>query len=146
MNQAELNARYNSTKAELNKISNTDEQFLYATLTKYIPKIGYIHQLSFEQLLEAKKFLNDLNAGSNTKEMEELGITAAEVKEAVTDKFQGVRLAVWEADLKTRIIELRLQNRISNLTHDLGILARNLDKDAIRSNDLAGLSKEVIAE
>jgi hypothetical protein len=146
MNQAELNARYNSTKAELNKISNADEQFLYATLTKYIPKIGYIHQLSFDQLLEAKKFLNDLNSGANTKEMEELGITADEVKDVVTDKFQGVRLAVWNSDIQTRIAELRLQRRISNLTHDLGILARNLDKDALRDNDLAGLSSEVISE
>ena len=146
MNQAELNARYNSTKAELNKISNADEQFLYATLTKYIPKIGYIHQLSFDQLLEAKKFLNDLNSGANTKEMEELGITADEVKDVVTDKFQGVRLAVWNSDIQTRITELRLQRRISNLTHDLGILARNLDKDALRDNDLAGLYSEVITE
>lgn len=144
MEQLKLTERYNATKTELNRLHEDNQQFLYATLTKYIPKIGYIHQLTFEQLLIAKRFLNELNSNSFSKEMEELELESNDVNDKSTDKFLGVNIVVWVTDIKTRIAELRLERRIANLTHDLGILHRNLDKDSIRSIDLENLSAEKI--
>jgi len=34
---------------------------VYATQTKYLPKIGYISDMSFKDIVRAKYFLNELN-------------------------------------------------------------------------------------
>jgi len=144
MTQKAVTNRYIATKEALRQIDEECTQFLYATQTKYIPKIGYVHQLTMDQILAAKRFLDSLSNSSYKKEMEELEINQSEVEHQLTDKFLGVKVQVWESDLRTRIEEIRLETRIANLNRDLGILHRNLDDSSVRSIDLAQLSCEEV--
>ena len=142
--QVDVKVRYEATQNELNKLNEEELGFVYATQTKYIPKIGYIHEMTFKQILEAKNFLNTHNSNPFDAEMKELGITDKEIESKNTDKFLGVKMTIWENDLKTRIEELRYEKRYANLVSDLAILHRNLEQEDLKAIDLASLSDEVV--
>jgi len=142
--QLNVKQRYTVTQNELDKLNEEELSFLYVTHNKYIPKIGYIHELDFKQLLEAKQFLNNTNVKHFSKEMEELGITDTEFEQKNTDKFLGVKISIWIKDIKTRIQELRYEIRYNNLLSDLQILHRNLEQEDIKAIDLEKLSSEII--
>ena len=72
--QINVEERYLATKEELKQLSDNVFGFVYATQTKYIPKIGHVNELSFLEVLKAKKFLNELNTNQFEVEMVQLGI------------------------------------------------------------------------
>jgi hypothetical protein len=140
MDQADLTKRYESTKEVLANLKDECSTFLYATQTKFIPKIGYVHELSITEVLKAKRFLNKLNETQFSVEMKELGITDSELGETPTNKYLGVKLKSWITDLGTRVDQLRSDAKINTLTQDLLILERNLDASSRRDMDLSKLS------
>jgi len=138
--RAELSMRYNSTRAKIKAIEDSSESFLYATHSKYIPKLGYVGELSMQGVVQAAKFLNDLNASSFETEMEEFGIKQEELGLAASDKYLGINISIWKNDLKTRINELRQSAKLNALKSDAEILYRNLDKDNLFELDMMKLS------
>lgn len=144
MKQAEIKDRFLKTENELKNARNDEKLFLYATQTKYVKKLGYIGEMSFNDLLKAKKFLNNLNSNNFSKEMEELGITSDDINQKSTDKYLGVKVSVWEQDIKTRIEELRYNSRIASLENDYILLKKYLDHESIQEIDLANLSNVVL--
>lgn len=136
----ELSVAFNSVKEKIESISNDAQQFLYATHSKYLPKLGYIAELSMQGVVQAARFLNDLNASNFDKEMKEFEIDSSELGLAATDKYLGVNIDIWKSDLKTRIKELRHKDYINRLRNDMEILQRNLDKSDIKKLDFAKLS------
>lgn len=138
--------RYQATKTELDRISEDELGFVYATQTKYIPELGYIKEMSFKDIIKAKHILNQANTSQFDIEMKELGITEDEIDIKNAEKFLGVKKTIWVNDLKTRISELRHETKVANLNADLVILLRNLEEEDIREMDLGSLSDVVISE
>jgi len=140
MKQNGIKARFEKTEAELLKINEADDQFLYVTKDKYIPKRGYIHEMTIKELLKTKKDFNKRSSNTFEKEMEELGVKNTEIDSTDIEKFLGVKITNWDSDMKTRIAQIRLEEKVANLKNDLVILQRNLDEKSLQSIDLAQLS------
>lgn len=144
MKNSEIKSRYEATMSAIDGIKKDETPYMYATQQKYIPNIGYIHQLDIPGLLKATSFLNKLSENQFSAECEELGLNPTEIPLTETDSFLNFKISAWKQDIKTRLSELRAESRMQNLVNDASILHRHLDETSIKEMDLAKLSNEKV--
>lgn len=139
----QLAERYDKTLAEIEKIKSEEEVYLYATKDKYLPKVGYIHEVeSITELLKAQAIVNKQKNQEFKDVAEQLGITDDEMPKNEVSRLMGLKTSYWDKDLKTRLEELRNKKRLDNLMKDADLLRRNLNEDDVFKLDMMELSDE----
>lgn len=136
--KAQLLKKYNETNKAIKTLENREEA-TYHTINKYLPQIGHIHELTtLQQVVKAKKYINS-ESGSNADVIAELGIDADELP--VEDvKLMGFPISKWNADINTKVEELRIEIKLEKLYNDASILERNLSEDDKFNLEMSELS------
>jgi len=143
LKREELAERFNATQNAIAKIQENEEVYLYATKDKYLAKVGHVHEIeSIPELLKAQIVVNESRNQEFNSVAEQLGIKEDELPKATVPKLMGLKLSLWDKDLKTRLSELRAENRLNNLLKDEELLRRNLNEDDVFKLDMKELSSE----
>ncbi len=101
---------------------------VYATVSKYIPAVGYVAELSdIKQVVKAQKLIKEQKGGLD-EAAKELGLTEDDFQEEAAT-FMGFPITVWEQDIKNRLIEIRSEARLAKLKAARKTLKKNLSKD-----------------
>lgn len=135
---------FSKTKKQLEELIENTPVFGYVTLTKYLPKFGYIHTMSLQELLVAKRYLDTKLGETMQSEMLSLDISESELPKTNNTTILGIKIDVWVNDMKTRVKEIRHNTKISNLEKDLNILAKHLDKKDLFNIDVDKLSSDTL--
>ena len=123
----QIKAQFVKTIAEIEKLQNSDKPN-YVTYTKYLPKVGYIHEIAtMADIIKAQKIVNKEKV-DNTDIAASLGIQADELPTSDV-KLMGYKLDVWDADIQKRIQELRVEIRLEKLQADADKLEQFLSED-----------------
>lgn len=125
--RAQLLSKFNSINIEIKKLTDVEEP-VYFTLNKYLPKIGYIHEIeTLTQIVKAKKYI-DKETSSNSAIIAELGLKTEEI-ETEDVKLMGFSIDKWNADIQTKIVDIRRITRLEKLQKDLSIVSKYLSDD-----------------
>jgi len=147
MEREKLAARYEATKKAIEEIENSNEVYLYATKDKYLQKVGYIHEIeTINDLLKAQNIINESKDQEYEKAAEQLGLKENEIPKVKENLILGMKVSHWEKDIKTRLDELRVEKRLSDLEKDLGILHQHLSEDDQFKIDMSKLSSQDVGE
>lgn len=117
MKKEEVSAKLKAVKAKIAKIEEKkkDEVVLYATKDKYLDGVGYVSEIdTFDGLVKAQTKINKLTSTDITEAVEMLGLTDNEVPNDTT-RILGFLPKHWNADIKTRVSELRTEILLEKL-------------------------------
>jgi len=117
---------YKQITTKLDALELENKIFAYSTKTKYLPKLGYIHSMNMNQIVETKKYLDDQVGNSLSTVMDSLGIKSDELEQNPNNLILGIKLDYWINDLKTRIEEIRYEKTMANLANDKRVLSKYL--------------------
>jgi DNA-binding XRE family transcriptional regulator len=143
MERAELAKRYEATKKAIAEIENSNEVYLYATKDKYLPQVGYVHEIeTISDLLNAQNIINSQKQNDFKDAAEMLGLKESEMPKIAESMILGLKASYWDKDLKTRLDELRQENRLMDLEKDLALLHRHLSDEDQFKIDMSKLSSQ----
>lgn len=114
---------------------------MYYTRGKYEPKIGEVCELdSFEEIVKSQAYINSKKADNGLNDVaKELGVEL-ESENKTSLKFQGIDVKYWEADIKTRIDELKCKVELEKLYRAKHVLHNNLSDDDKFQIEMAEIS------
>lgn len=123
----EVKKKFTAVEKELDRLRKLPKP-LYATASKYIPKVGYVHELeTVKQILKAQKTVDaereDYDASAKKLEIDSDDIE----EENVT--FMGFAFDVWDTDIKNRLEEIKTQATITDLERARKVLKKNLSSE-----------------
>jgi thiaminase len=109
---------------------NNKKKFQYITGDRYLTGWGIISEMTDKkELVEVYSFLKD-QLKTTDEAAEELGISPEELEdEEETPTLCGYKIKDWMQDVKTRIEELRLEEKTEKLQKAKGLLENNLSEE-----------------
>jgi hypothetical protein len=116
--------QFQTVEAEIEKMGKFPKT-IYATASKYIPKVGSVNELeTVKDLLKAQKVINE-QKDDFAEAAKTLGVEAEE--EEIT--FMGFPLWIWDNDLKLRLEELKREQLLAKYEKAKKVLKKNLSAD-----------------
>jgi len=146
MNKTEVKTNLTKVDNALKAIKKEDKIFTYVTKGIYLPGLGCISEVEdIAELMKFQKKVNSLSKTDNSVIIEQLGLKTEELPEQ-EPTILGFTPKHWNADIKTKLEEIRQNTLVEKLTTAKATLEKHLsddDKFAIDTDGIEGLLKDV---
>lgn len=137
MEKKELLGKLKAVKAKIEELEG-QEPVVYATCCKFIPKIGYVHEIATKRDCAKALTIVQENFSSEDAAALELGLLPEEI--AVESNFLGYKLDVWKSDIQKRVDEIKKIEKIEKLEIAKETLMKHRSADDIFNEDMDGIS------
>lgn len=129
MNKADVKKNLTKVTTALAAIKKEDKIFTYVTKGNYLPGLGDISEVEdISELIKFQKKVNQLSKSDNTAVIEQLGLKQEELPEQ-EPLILGRSPKHWNADIKTKLEEIRQNTLVEKLTTAKTTLEKHLSDD-----------------
>jgi hypothetical protein len=126
MKKEEVKINLARVTSALAAIKKEDKIFTYVTKGNYLPGLGDISEVEdIAELIKFQKKVNQLSKSDNTAIIEQLGLKQEELPEQ-EPLILGRSPKHWNADIKTKLEEIRQNTRVEKLTAAKATLEKHL--------------------
>jgi len=129
MKKEEVKNNLTKVNKALLTIKKEDKIFTYVTKGNYLPGFGDISEVEdISELIKFQKKVNQLSKSDNTAVIEQLGLKPEELPEQ-EPLILGRSPKHWNADIKTKLEEIRQNTLVDKLTAAKTALEKHLSDD-----------------
>jgi len=129
MKREEVKNNLTKVNNALLTIKKEDKIFTFVTKGNYLPGLGDISEVEdISELIKFQKKVNQLSKSDNTAVIEQLGLKPEELPEQ-EPLILGLSPKHWNADIKTKLEEIRQNTLVEKLTIAKTALEKHLSDD-----------------
>lgn len=139
MKKADVKTNLTKVEDALKAIKKENKIFTYATKGQYLPGLGCVSEVeTIGELMKFQKKINAMTKNDNSKVIEQLGLKSEELPEE-EETILGFAPKHWNADIKTKLDEIRHEALVEKLNKAKVSLKKYLSEDDVFETDTDGI-------